>query len=120
VTAAAVAGQAPEPWFPSSSSNLQWAQVATVAPQLVSTMRRYLVQLTTFLAPRSVEVADQTLRQFARWLTTCTVIGVVADIERRHIEDYDATSRTTRCGSPPSPEPRHRCLRRTPSGTDCG
>ena len=33
-------------------------------------MRRYLLQLTTFLAPRSVEVADTTLRQFTRWLTT--------------------------------------------------
>ena len=58
------------------------------APQLVATMRRYLVQLTTFLAPRSVEVADQTLRQFTRWVTTATDIAVVADIERRHVEDY--------------------------------
>lgn len=58
------------------------------APQLVSTMRRYLVQLTTFLAPRSVEVADQTLRQLTRWLTTATDVTVVAGIERRHIEDY--------------------------------
>ena len=32
-------------------------------------MRRYLLQLATFLAPRSVEVADSTLRQLARWLT---------------------------------------------------
>jgi site-specific recombinase XerD len=62
--------------------------MSTVAPQVTSTMRRYLVQLTTFLSPRSVEVADQTLRQFARWITTCTDITVVADIERRHVEDY--------------------------------
>jgi len=33
------------------------------APQLAATMRRYLIQLTTFLAPRSVDVADSTLRQ---------------------------------------------------------
>jgi class 3 adenylate cyclase len=33
-------------------------------------MRRYLLQLTTFLAPRSVDVADSTLRQLARWLIT--------------------------------------------------
>jgi site-specific recombinase XerD len=51
-------------------------------------MRRYLVQLTTFLAPRSVEIADITLRQFARWLTTTTDVAVVADITRTHIEDY--------------------------------
>jgi site-specific recombinase XerD len=46
------------------------------------------VQLTTFLAPRSVEVADTTLRQLTRWLTTATDVTVVARIERRHIEDY--------------------------------
>ncbi len=58
------------------------------APQLVATMRRYLLQLTTFLAPRSVEVADTTLRQLTRWLTTATEVTVVAGIGRRHIEDY--------------------------------
>jgi site-specific recombinase XerD len=88
VTAAAAEVGFPAPWFPSNSSNQQWARVATTAPQLVSTMRRYLVQLTTFLAPRSVDVADQTLRQFARWLTTETRIRVVADIARSDIEDY--------------------------------
>lgn len=75
-------------WFPSNASNREWALMASAAPQLVATMRRYLVQLTTFLAPRSVEVADQTLRQFTRWVTTGTDITVVADIERRHVEDY--------------------------------
>jgi site-specific recombinase XerD len=51
-------------------------------------MRRYLVQLTTFLAPRSVDAADNALRQFARWLTTHTDVTTVADITRTHIEDY--------------------------------
>lgn len=51
-------------------------------------MRRYLVQLTTFLASRSVEVADTTLRQLARWLTSSTDVRVVAGVERHHIEDY--------------------------------
>ena len=78
----------PEAWFPSNASNRDWAQMSCAAPQLVATMRRYLVQLTTFLAPRSVEVADQTLRQFTRWVTTATNLAIVADIERRHIEDY--------------------------------
>jgi hypothetical protein len=87
VTAVELA-EVPAPWFPSNSSNQQWSQMATVAPQLVSTMRRYLLQLTTFLAPRSVDVADQTLRQFARWLTANTEIRVVADIARSDIEDY--------------------------------
>jgi len=75
-------------WFPTDASNQEWAHLSTTAPHLTATMRRYLVQLTTFLAPRSVEVADQTLRQFARWLTTATGVTVVAGIERSHIEDY--------------------------------
>ena len=86
--AVAVDETQPEAWFPSNASNCEWAQMSGAAPQLVATMRRYLVQLTTFLAPRSVEVADQTLRQFTRWVTTATDIAVVADIERRHVEDY--------------------------------
>ena len=75
-------------WFPTDASNCEWAVLSSRAPQLVATMRRYLVQLTTFLAPRSVEVADTTLRQLTRWLTTATDVTVVARIERRHIEDY--------------------------------
>jgi site-specific recombinase XerD len=75
-------------WIPCDASNRAWAELSGETPQLVATMRRYLVQLTTFLAPRSVEVADTTLRQFARWLTTATDITVVADIERWHVEDY--------------------------------
>jgi hypothetical protein len=54
---------------------------------MTATMRRYLVQLTTFLAPRSVDVADSTLRQFVRWLTDATDVRVVADISRADIED---------------------------------
>jgi site-specific recombinase XerD len=77
-----------EVWIPTNASNRAWAELSADAPQLVATMRRYLLQLTTFLAPRSVEVADTTLRQLARWLTTATDITVVADIERRHVEDY--------------------------------
>jgi hypothetical protein len=89
MTVAAVAS-APvvEAWFPSNASNREWAVLSGHAPQLVATMRRYLLQLTTFLSPRSVEVADTTLRQLARWLTTKTDIAVVADIERTHVEDY--------------------------------
>jgi len=51
-------------------------------------MRRYLLQLTTFLAPRSVDVADSTLRQFARWLLANTDVNTIADLRRGHIEDY--------------------------------
>lgn len=86
--AVAPAAKTTSTWFPSNASNREWARMSTIAPQVVSTMRRYLVQLTTFLSPRSVEVADQTLRQFARWLTTATDITIVAAIERTHVEDY--------------------------------
>jgi site-specific recombinase XerD len=81
----AVAAQA---WFPTDASNRDWAALSAKAPHLVATMRRYLLQLTTFLAPRSVEVADTTLRQLARWLTSSTEVTVIAGIERRHVEDY--------------------------------
>jgi len=84
----AAAAVAVEAWSPTDASNREWAQMSTEAPQLVATMRRYLLQLTTFLAPRSVEVADTTLRQLARWLTSSTEVNVVAGVERRHIEDY--------------------------------
>jgi len=81
------AGAIVEAWIPCNESNRAWAELSPRAPQLAATMRRYLVQLTTFLAPRSVEIADITLRQFARWLTT-TDVAVVADITRTHVEDY--------------------------------
>jgi site-specific recombinase XerD len=77
-----------EPWIPRPESHREWPELSAHAPQLVATMRRYLLQLTTFLAPRSVDVADSTLRQLARWLVTDTDVAVVADIERGHIEDY--------------------------------
>ena len=77
-----------EVWIARPESHREWAELGASAPQLAATMRRYLVQLTTFLAPRSVDVADSTLRQLARWLTTHTDVVVVADIGRTHIEDY--------------------------------
>ena len=77
-----------EMWIPRPESQREWAALSARAPLLAATMRRYLVQLTTFLAPRSVEVADGTLRQLARWLTENTDVTVVAEITRAHIEDY--------------------------------
>jgi site-specific recombinase XerD len=83
------AAEAPaEVWVPRDASHREWATLTTRAPQLAASMRRYLVQLTTFLAPRSVDAADNALRQFARWLTTHTDVTTVADITRTHIEDY--------------------------------
>jgi site-specific recombinase XerD len=72
---------------PQNECERQWADLARSVPTLVATMRRYLTQLDTFLAPRSVDVADQTLRQFTRWLAANDVT-IVSGITRRNIEDY--------------------------------
>jgi site-specific recombinase XerD len=71
-----------------SRSAAEWAQIAPAAPQLAATMRRYLGQLATFLAPRSVEVADTVLRQFARWLLATTSATSAAGVRRDDIEDF--------------------------------
>ena len=99
---------------PAPESHREWAELVGSAPQLAATMRRYLVQLTTFLAPRSVDAADSTLRQFARWLVD------QHRRRRRRRHHPHATSRTTRCGSPRSPAPRARRWRRTPDANGCG
>jgi site-specific recombinase XerD len=83
-----IAEALPEPWIPKNESHREWAVLSVESPQLAATMRRYLVQLTTFLAPRSVDVADSTLRQLARWLVAETEVAVVSDITRTHVEDY--------------------------------
>ena len=83
-----IAEALPEPWIPIDESHREWAVLSGQAPQLAATMGRYLVQLTTFLAPRSVDVADSTLRQLARWLVAETDARAVADITRTHVEDY--------------------------------
>jgi site-specific recombinase XerD len=51
-------------------------------------MRRYLRQAATFLAPASVDVADNSLRIFARWLLADTTVVAVADVTRDAIEDF--------------------------------
>jgi site-specific recombinase XerD len=79
---------ADDPSVPADVSHREWAELSARAPELTATMRRYLVQLTTFLAPRSVDVADYTLRQLASWLIEQTDIDVVADITRSDFEDY--------------------------------
>ena len=51
-------------------------------------MARYLAQVATFLAPLSVEAADNAFRQLARWLVAHTEITAVAEISRDDIEDF--------------------------------
>ena len=66
----------------------EWEQIERAAPALAVTMRRYLAQAATFLAPRSVAAADGALRQLARWLLASTGIESAAGIRRDDIEDF--------------------------------
>lgn len=77
-----------ELWEPPAASHQEWSKLNPSAPQLVSTFRRYLIQLTTFLAPRSVDMADAALRQFTRWIVATTSVKTVAAITRTQFEDY--------------------------------
>ena len=71
-----------------SQADIEWAEIAATAPQLAQTMRRYLRQAATFLAPASVDVADNSLRIFAKWLLANTTVVAVADVTRDAIEDF--------------------------------
>jgi integrase len=70
-----------------TASDRGWCALEPVAPQMAATMRRYLAQAATFLAPASVDAADTALRQLAGFLTAkeppVTTVGAVtrADVE---------------------------------------
>ena len=66
----------------------EWQRLQVTAPQAVMTIHRYLRQLGTFLAPRSVDAAESALRQFARWMITQAQLTAIAQIRRDDIEDY--------------------------------
>jgi site-specific recombinase XerD len=66
----------------------QWAQIEAAAPLVAALVRRYLRQLGTFLAPLSVDAAENALRQFARWLITDAGLDSIAAVHRDDIEDY--------------------------------
>ncbi len=79
----------PAPHSPAGSrSEIEWAQIAARAPKMAATMGRYLAQADTFLAPRSVDVAEHTLRVLARWAVTHTDITAVAQLDRTAVEDF--------------------------------
>lgn len=66
----------------------EWAQIGVAAPPVAAVMHRYLRQLGTFLAPASVEAADNALRHLARWMITQAGLAAVGDIRRDDIEDF--------------------------------
>ena len=65
-----------------------WARIEAAAPEAAAVMRRYLRQLGTFLAPASVDAAENALRHLARWMITEAGLQAVGDIRRDHIEDF--------------------------------
>jgi site-specific recombinase XerD len=66
-----------------------WDLLATTLPDIVAPMRRYLQQLTFVLRPGSVGGADLALRSLAAFLAEqAPEVRHVADIHRRHIEDF--------------------------------
>jgi site-specific recombinase XerD len=66
----------------------EWSTIFARAPQMADTMARYLSQVATILAPRSVDVADNALRQLSRFLLAHTKVRRVSSIRRDHIEDF--------------------------------
>jgi site-specific recombinase XerD len=71
-----------------STAAAQWAQLQAAAPQVVATMQRYLRRLVAFQAPRSVDVAENSLRQFAWWLITEAGLDRVGSVRRDDIENF--------------------------------
>jgi site-specific recombinase XerD len=79
----------PEPARPVSAPGAQWVAIAARAPALASMMGRYLGQIATILAPASVDAADLSLRQFARYLVDHEPhIDTIAAVDRDVAEDY--------------------------------
>ena len=71
---------------PGSIAAAQWAQIRAAAPQVVVTIQRYLQRLAAFLAPGSVDAAENALRQFARWMITDAGLEAIAAVRRDDIE----------------------------------
>jgi site-specific recombinase XerD len=66
-----------------------WDLLAAVIPDMVTPMRRYLDQLACILRPGSVNGADLALRSLAAFLIEqAPEVRFLADIRRRHIEDF--------------------------------
>jgi hypothetical protein len=64
-----------------------WPELA-VRPQIVTTMRSYLDQISCILRPGSVNGTDLALRSFAAFLVqTAPEVTGTAQVTRRHIEN---------------------------------
>jgi site-specific recombinase XerD len=88
VSAQSARGPAASRAVAGSIAAAQWAQIEAAAPLVAALARRYLRQLGTFLAPASVDAAENALRQFARWLITDAGLDSIGAVHRDDIEDY--------------------------------
>jgi hypothetical protein len=73
---------------PGSIAAAQWVQIRAAAPQATATIQRYLQLLAAFLAPASVNAAENALHQFARWMIADAGLDSIAAVRRDDIEDY--------------------------------
>ena len=68
---------------------ITWAEIAQRAPLMASTMATYLDQLSVSARPATVGAFEIALRFFAgRVIEADRWCVCVADVERRHIEDF--------------------------------
>jgi hypothetical protein len=88
VSAVPARGPAASRAVPGSIAAAQWAQIRAVAPQAAATIGRYLQRLGAFLAPGSVDAAENALRQFPRWMITYAGLDSIAAVRRNDIEGY--------------------------------
>lgn len=91
----------PRPASAFSTVGARWAAIAAHSPGLASTIGRYLDQVATFLAPASVEAADQSLRNFAGYLIEHEPhLHHIREVDRDVAEDYKVwvTAQTNRAG----------------------
>jgi hypothetical protein len=66
-----------------------WAELEAAVPQIAATMRRCLTQIGCVLRPGSVGGADLALRCFAAFpAQAAPQVTSIAQVTRRHIEDY--------------------------------
>lgn len=83
------AGRPPLRRSPAPTRESEWHTLGLGAPQLVSTMRRYLAQLSVSLRASSVEQIDTTLRLLAGYLAgSDPTVTAVAAMGRTQVEGF--------------------------------
>jgi len=102
---AAINEPADEPAGDGVGRHHEWDLVLAQAPTFAVTAWRYLDQLAVSMRPATVDVADNTLRCFARFLVVehPDLVGF-ADVRRAHVEGFKLffIAHITAAGKPPA------------------